>query len=247
MINLSVKVIPLEFDMLTIRRANDRGHANHGWLDSHHTFSFAGYYDPQQMGVANLRVINDDRVAPGGGFATHGHQDMEIVSYVLDGALEHKDSMGHGSVIRPGDVQRMSAGTGVTHSEYNASDSEEVRFLQIWLKPNRLGIEPGYAQQHFPLEARRGRLVLLVSPDGRDGSVAAQQDALLYGTLLGQGEAVELALAAGRRAYVHIARGEAQVNGEAVAGGDGVRLEAVESVRLEGRGEPAELLLFDLP
>ena len=169
--------------MLAMRKADDRGHASHGWLDSYHTFSFGGYYDPQHMGVSNLRVINDDTIAPGGGFAEHGHKDMEIISYVLDGALEHKDSMGNGSVIRPGDVQRMSAGTGVTHSEYNHSATEPVHFLQIWLQPNALAVEPSYDQEHFPIHNRRGRWVLLVSPDGRDGSIATHQDALMFGTL----------------------------------------------------------------
>ena len=177
--------------MLAMRKADDRGHANHGWLDSYHTFSFGAYYDPQHMGISNLRVINDDTVAPGGGFAEHGHTDMEIISYVLDGALEHKDSMGNGSVIRPGDVQRMSAGTGVTHSEYNHSASEPVHFLQIWLQPNAHGVEPSYDQNHFPIEDRRGRWVLLVSPDGRDGSIATHQDALLFGTLLASGESLD--------------------------------------------------------
>ena len=176
--------------MLTLRRAEDRGHANHGWLESYHTFSFGSYYDPNHLGFSNLRVINDDTVAPDQGFATHGHSDMEIISYVLEGALEHKDSMGNGSVIRPGDVQRMSAGTGVTHSEFNHSSSESVHFLQIWLQPNQLGIAPEYDQKHFPVEERVNRLVLLVSPDGHDGSIASYQDALVYGTLLGPGNSI---------------------------------------------------------
>jgi len=232
--------------MTTLRPSTARGHANHGWLDSYHTFSFANYYDPAHMGVSNLRVINDDTVMPGQGFGTHGHQDMEIVSYVLDGALEHKDSMGNGSVIRPGDLQRMSAGTGVRHSEYNPSPTEPVHFLQIWLVPNRTGVQPGYEQKHFPLEDRRGRLVLLVSPDGRDGSLSAHQDGLLYGTLLEAGETVEHPLAAGRRAYVHVARGSIAVNGTPLGSGDGATLESVDHVRLEGLGH-AEVLLFDLP
>ncbi|MCD6707965.1 MAG: pirin family protein [Thiobacillus sp.] len=232
--------------MTTLRPSNARGHANHGWLDSYHTFSFANYYDPEHMGVSNLRVINDDAVMPGQGFGTHGHQDMEIVSYVLDGALEHKDSMGNGSVIRPGDIQRMSAGTGVRHSEYNPSPTEPVHFLQIWLVPNRTGVQPGYEQKHFPLADRRGRLVLLVSPDGRDGSLIAHQDGLLYGTLLEAGESVEHPLAAGRRAYVHVARGQVAVNGTPLGGGDGATLEDVDHVHLEGLGH-AEVLLFDLP
>ncbi|MFP5418211.1 MAG: pirin family protein [Gammaproteobacteria bacterium] len=232
--------------MTTFRPATERGHANHGWLDSYHTFSFANYYDPAHMGVSNLRVINDDTVMPGEGFGAHGHQDMEIVSYVLDGALEHKDSMGNGSVIRPGDIQRMSAGTGVRHSEYNPSATEPVHFLQIWLVPNRAGVAPGYEQKHFPLEDRRGRLVLLVSPDGRDGSLAAHQDGLLYGTLLEAGESVEHPLASGRRAYVHVARGQVAVNGTPLGSGDGATLDDVDHVHLEGLGH-AEVLLFDLP
>ena len=232
--------------MTTLRPSNARGHANHGWLDSYHTFSFANYYDPEHMGVSNLRVINDDTVMPGQGFGTHGHQDMEIVSYVLDGALEHKDSLGTGSVIRPGDIQRMSAGTGVRHSEYNPSPTEPVHFLQIWLLPNRAGVQPGYEQKHFPLEDRRGRPVLLVSPDGRDGSLSAPQDGLLYGTLLEAGETVEHPLAAGRRAYVHVARGQVAVNGTPLGSGDGAALDDVDHVHLEGLGH-AEVLLFDLP
>ncbi len=232
--------------MTTLRPSNARGHANHGWLDSYHTFSFANYYDPEHMGVSNLRVINDDTVMPGQGFGTHGHQDMEIVSYVLDGALEHKDSMGKGSVIRPGDIQRMSAGTGVRHSEYNPSPTEPVHFLQIWLVPNRTGVQPGYEQEHFPLADRRGRLVLLVSPDGRDGSLSAHQDGLLYGTLLEAGESVEHLLAASRRAYVHVARGQVAVNGTPLGSGDGATLDDVDQVHLEGLGH-AEVLLFDLP
>jgi redox-sensitive bicupin YhaK (pirin superfamily) len=232
--------------MTIIRPANERGHAYRGWLDSYHTFSFANYYDPAHLGVSNLRVINDDTVMPGQGFGTHGHQDMEIVSYVLDGALEHQDSLGNGSVIRPGDIQRMSAGTGVRHSEYNPSPTEPVHFLQIWLLPNRTGVQPGYAQKHFPLAERRGRLVLLVSPDGRDGSLDAHQDALLYGTLLAAGETVAHPLAGGRRAYVHVARGEVAVNGTPLGSGDGAALEHVDAVRLKGIGH-AEVLPFDLP
>ena len=232
--------------MTVIRPAKERGHANHGWLDSYHTFSFANYFDPAHMGVSKLRVINDDTVMPGQGFGTHGHQDMEIVSYVLDGALEHKDSMGNGSVIRPGDIQRMSAGTGVRHSEYNPSQTQPVHFLQIWLVPNRAGVEPGYDQKHFPLENRRGRLVLLVSPDGRGGSLSAHQDGLLYSALLEAGEAVEHPLAAGRRAYVHVARGHVAVNRTPLGSGDGATLADVDHVHLEGLGN-AEVLLFDLP
>ncbi|MEZ5585085.1 MAG: pirin family protein [Candidatus Competibacteraceae bacterium] len=232
--------------MLQIRQAYDRGHAQFGWLDSYHTFSFGGYYDPQHMGVSNLRVINDDTVAPGGGFATHGHRDMEIVSYVLEGALEHKDSMGNGSVIRPGDVQRMSAGTGVMHSEFNHSKENPVHFLQIWLQPNKLGVEPGYAERHFAEEERHGRLALLISPDGRDGSLQAHQDGFLYGTLLEKGEEVKLEVAPGRKGYVHVARGNVAVNGQPLAGGDGAQIADAHRIHLEGLGR-AEVLLFDLP
>ncbi len=232
--------------MLTIRPANERGHLDHGWLHSHHSFSFGGYYDPRHMGISNLRVINDDRVAPGRGFGTHGHKDMEIISYVLDGALEHKDSMGNGSVIRPGDVQRMSAGTGVAHSEYNHSASEPVHFLQIWLEPNKLGVEPAYDQQHFPAETRRNRLTLMVSPDGREGSIATHQDALIYGGLLGPSDRREHHLAPGRKGYLHVARGNVAVNDIILRDGDGLALEREETIRLEC-AETAEILLFDLP
>jgi hypothetical protein len=232
--------------MLAIRKADDRGHANHGWLDSYHTFSFGGYYDPRHMGVSNLRVINDDTVAPGGGFATHGHNDMEIISYVLEGALEHKDSMGNGSVIRPGDVQRMSAGTGVTHSEYNHSDSEPVHFLQIWLQPNALGVEPGYDQRHFPVAHRRGRWVLLVSPDGRDGSIVTHQDALMFSTLLAPGETLAYRFDADRQGYLHLARGKLRVGNVILNQGDGLTVQKQEMLELEGI-EDAEVMLFDLP
>jgi redox-sensitive bicupin YhaK (pirin superfamily) len=232
--------------MFAIRHASERGHADHGWLDSYHTFSFASYYYPKHMGFSNLRVINDDTVAPGGGFATHGHTDMEIISYVLEGALEHTDSMGNGSVIRPGDVQRMSAGTGVRHSEYNHSPVEPVHFLQIWLEPNKLSVEPEYDQQHFPAAQRRGRLVLFVSPDGRFGSIATHQDALLYGTLLEAGDVLEHSLETGRRAYIHVARGQISVNGQTLNQGDGLAIEDPPVLRFEGV-EAAEVLLFDLP
>lgn len=231
--------------MLTVRKANDRGHANHGWLDSHHTFSFGSYFDPKHMGISNLRVINDDTVSPGGGFGTHGHRDMEIVSYVLDGTLEHKDSMGNGSVIRPGDVQRMSAGTGVRHSEYNHSLEDAVHFLQIWLEPNKTGVEPSYDQRHFPLTDRHGKLVLLVSPDGRDNSIATHQDAYMYGTILEAEDSITHQLKPGRRAYVHLARGTAKVNGQMLTTGDGLTVTDEEQLTFEGI-ESAEILLFDL-
>jgi len=232
--------------MLRLRRAQDRGHANHGWLDSYHSFSFADYQDPAHMGFSNLRVINEDRVAPGAGFPTHGHRDMEIVTYVLDGELEHKDSLGNGSVMRYGDVQRMSAGTGVRHSEFNPSANQPLHLLQIWLQPNRLGVEPGYDQRYFDPEERRGRLVLLISPDGRDGSIAAHQDALLFGALLDDQQRVSHRLAPDRKAYVHLARGRALVNGERLEQGDAVAIGDTPEVSIEAV-DRAEALLFDLP
>ena len=232
--------------MISVRPATERGHFDHGWLDTWHSFSFSDYYDPAHMGYSALRVINEDRVAPGGGFATHGHKDMEIMTYILSGALEHKDSMGNGSVIRPGDVQRMSAGTGVRHSEYNPSPDQPVHLLQIWLLPNRLGVAPGYAQRHFPEETRRGRLCLLMSPDGRNGSIDSHQDALVYSTLLEDGEVVGLDLERGRRAYVQVARGGVRVNGQDLAAGDGARIQDEARVEIAGLGS-AEVLVFDLP
>jgi redox-sensitive bicupin YhaK (pirin superfamily) len=231
--------------MIALRKATDRGHANHGWLDSHHTFSFADYYDPAEMGWGSLRVINEDRVAPGMGFGTHPHRDMEIISYVLDGALEHRDSMGTGSVIRPGDVQRMSAGTGVTHSEYNHSREQPVHFLQIWIQPKYRGIKPGYEQKHFAAEEKRGRLRLVASPDGADGSVTIHQDARLYATLLDGAENATLPVAEGHRVYVHVVRGTVAVNGQRLSTGDGAKLQDVSSVTLDG-AEAAEVLVFDL-
>jgi len=232
--------------MQTLRPAQDRGHANHGWLDSHHSFSFGSYYDPQQLGFSNLRVINEDSVAPATGFDSHGHNDMEIISYVLEGALEHKDSMGNGSIIVPGDVQRMSAGTGVTHSEFNHSKSEPVHFLQIWLEPNQMGVEPGYAQKHFPKDSRQGKLALLVSPDGRDGSINSYQDAFLYGALLNDGETVTHLLEKDRKAYVHIARGQADIDGCKLKSGDGLKIQLQDSLTISSENF-AEILLFDLP
>jgi redox-sensitive bicupin YhaK (pirin superfamily) len=232
--------------MIAIRPAAERGHFDHGWLDTWHSFSFAEYYDPAYMGYANLRVINEDRVAPGRGFPTHGHADMEIITYILSGALEHKDSMGNGSIILPGDVQRMSAGTGVRHSEYNVSRDEPVHLLQIWLLPNRSGVAPGYAQRHFTVGTRRGRLCLLMSPDGRDGSIDSHQDALVYAALLEAGEVVALDLEPGRWGYVQVARGGVGINGRDLTAGDGARIQDETRVEIAGLGS-AEVLVFDLP
>ena len=231
--------------MLTIRRADARGHADHGWLDSHHTFSFADYYDPRFMGFRGLRVINEDRVTPAMGFGTHGHRDMEIVSYVLDGALEHKDSMGTGSVIRPGDVQRMSAGSGVRHSEYNASKSELVHFLQIWIEPAKKGITPSYEQKTFTAADKRGKLRLVASPDASEGSITLHADARIYASVLGKGERVTHEVPAGRGAWVQLTRGEVKVNGEALSAGDGASTNDAGALTIEA-GEESELLLFDL-
>jgi quercetin 2,3-dioxygenase len=231
--------------MMTIRPADQRGHADHGWLNSHHTFSFADYHDPAQMGFRQLRVINEDRVQPGRGFGTHPHRDMEIISYVLEGGLQHKDSMGTGSIIRPGDVQRMSAGTGVTHSEYNASRSDLVHFLQIWLLPAQRGIRPGYEQKVFPREEKDGRLRLVASPDGADGSVTIHTDARLFAGLFEVGQSAELALAPGRHAWVHVARGKVRVNGAELSAGDGAALSNEEKVKVEGVAG-GEVLVFDL-
>ena len=232
---------------MEIRRSNERGLAEHGWLKSFHTFSFADYYDPNHMGFGPLRVINEDRVQPGQGFGTHGHRDMEIISYVLEGGLAHKDSMGNGSVIRPGDVQRMSAGTGVRHSEFNASDKDLVHFLQIWIEPNQRNVAPSYEEKRFDDASKRGKLRLIASPDGREGSVTIHQDASLYATVLDGDDAVDFQPAAGRLVYVHVVRGEATVNGQALAAGDAMKLSGNENrVRLE-KGRGAEVLVFDLP
>ena len=231
--------------MITPRPAQERGHANHGWLDSYHTFSFADYYDPQQMGVSHLRAINDDTVAPSAGFGTHGHADMEIISYVLSGALQHKDSMGNGSIIRPGEVQRMRAGSGVTHSEFNASNEDEVNFLQIWIQPNVSGIQPGYEQKDFSTELS-GQLRLVASPDGRDGSLLIHQDAFMYAARLDNNETLKHPLASGRTAYVHVARGELQLNGMRMHGGDGASIKDEQTITLNADPK-AEILLFDLP
>ena len=231
---------------IRVRRASERGHGDHGWLDTWHTFSFSDYYDPRFMGFRVLRVINEDTVAPGRGFPTHGHRDMEIISYVLEGALEHRDSLGTGSVIRPGDVQRMSAGTGVRHSEFNASPSEPVHFLQIWLEPVAAGIEPGYEQTTFTDADKRGRLRLVASPDGAEGSVTIHQDARVYATRLEPGEEVEHKLAPGRHAWVQVARGALSVGGQRLAHGDGAAITGETLVKLTGE-QSAEALVFDLP
>jgi len=233
--------------MLDIRKAGDRGFADHGWLRSFHSFSFADYHDPEHVGFGPLRVINEDRVAPGRGFGRHGHRDMEIISYVLEGALEHKDSIGTGSVIRPGDVQRMSAGTGVMHSEFNASATEPVHFLQIWIEPAVRGISPGYEEKRFEPREKRGRLRLIASRDGRDASVTIHQDASVYAGLFDGDERAEHRIEAGRRrAYVHVVRGQATVNGRALDAGDAAKLSDIEKVTIEN-GRDAEILLFDLP
>jgi quercetin 2,3-dioxygenase len=231
--------------MMTIRKASERGHADHGWLDSHHTFSFASYYDEEHMGFRGLRVINDDRVAPGQGFGSHPHRDMEIISYVLEGALAHKDSMGTGAVIRPGDVQRMSAGTGVLHSEYNASQDEAVHFLQIWLIPAKQSVKPSYEQKTFTDAEKRGALKLVASPDGKDGSVTINSDARVYAGIFGGGQKAELGLGQGRGAWVHVARGKVRVNGRELGEGDGVAVEGEGVVRFEGVDE-GEVIAFDL-
>ncbi|WP_144110464.1 pirin family protein [Paraburkholderia sp. BCC1886] len=231
--------------MLEIRRSAERGHANHGWLDSFHSFSFADYRDPEHVHFGPLRVINEDRVAGGQGFGTHGHRDMEIVTYVLDGALAHRDSMGNGSTIRHGDVQRMSAGTGVQHSEFNASQDETVHLLQIWVLPKRAGDAPGYEEKRFDATEKRGRLRVVASPDGRDGSVTIHSDASIYAALIDGAETAEFAVPPGRLAYVHVARGSLTVNGEALQAGDAAKLSDTATVTLS-HGEDAEVLLFDL-
>jgi quercetin 2,3-dioxygenase len=232
--------------MLEIRRSADRGRADHGWLKSFHTFSFADYYDPEWMGYGPLRVINDDRVAPGEGFGKHGHRDMEILTYILAGALEHRDSMGNGSVIRPGDVQRMSAGTGVTHSEFNPSATEEVHFLQIWLLPDALRVAPGYEQKHFTAADKRGRLRLIAAPDGEDGAVVIHQQARVFAGLLDGTEQAEFRVPPGRRAWLQVARGALSVDDARLSAGDGARTPGPAQFTLHG-GTDAEVLVFDLP
>ena len=231
--------------MLTLRKASDRGAANHGWLKSFHTFSFANYRNLDEQGFSDLLVINDDRVAAGKGFGQHPHRDMEIFSYVLDGALEHKDTLGTGSVIRPGDVQLMSAGSGVAHSEYNHSHNEPVHFLQIWIVPDVGGAKPRYQQEHFTTQKKRGRLQLIISPDGADGSLHVRQDARVYAALIDGKENATLELAADRYAYVHVARGSVELNGMALQEGDGVRVRKEQLLTLSD-GRDAEVLVFDL-
>lgn len=232
--------------MIVLRSAAQRGQTRLGWLDSRHTFSFADYHDPAQMGWGPLRVINDDRVAPGAGFPTHGHRDMEILTWVLEGALEHKDSLGTGSVIRPGDIQRMSAGRGIRHSEFNASTSEPVHFLQIWIETATRGIEPGYAQTAIPEERLAGKLALIASADGREGSIDLHQDVRVYAARLSPGQQVELSLPAGRRAYLHLARGALSLNGLSLQDGDGAKIADERDLKISAQAD-SELLLFDLP
>ena len=231
--------------MLTLRRANERGHFNFGWLDTFHTFSFADYHDPRFMGFRSLRVINEDRVHPGGSFPTHAHRDMEIITYVLEGGLEHQDSMGNGSIIRPGDAQRMSAGTGVAHSEANPSADESVHLLQVWIMPNARGIKPGYEQKTFADEEKRGRLRVIASSDGREGSVTIHQDASLYVSLLAPGEAVTHELAPGRHAWAQVARGAVEINGQSLEQSDGASISDENSLTITAR-QDSEILLFDL-
>jgi hypothetical protein len=231
--------------MIAVRRSHERGHAQHGWLDTYHTFSFAGYHDPRYTGFRALRVINEDRVEPGTGFGTHSHRDMEILTYVLEGSLAHKDSMGNGSVIRPGDVQRMTAGTGVSHSEYNHSQVDPVHLLQIWILPERKGLEPGYEQRSFPGGQRQGRLRLIAARDGRDGAVTIHQDVQVYSGLLSAGDELTHRLGPGRHAWVQVARGAVRVNGHLLKAGDGAAVSDEGELRLTA-DHASELLLFDL-
>ncbi len=231
--------------MISLRKSHERGHANHGWLDSFHTFSFADYYDPREMGFGSLRVINEDRVAPKGGFPTHPHRDMEIVTYILEGELAHQDSMGNGSVIRVGDVQRMSAGTGIRHSEFNAAEHMPVHLLQIWIEPDKAGLTPSYEQKHFPLAEKQDRFRLIASRDGREGSVTIHQDAAIYAALLSAGQTLTYELDPVRRAYLHVARGRLNLNGYPLEAGDGAKVNGPETLTLWAV-EAAEILLFDL-
>ncbi|MGB3493447.1 MAG: pirin family protein [Elainellaceae cyanobacterium] len=232
--------------MMTLRPANERGAANFGWLDSRHTFSFGNYYDPSHMGFSTLRVINEDKVLPSQGFSTHGHRDMEIVTYVLEGSLEHKDSIGNGSIIRPGDVQRMSAGTGILHSEYNASETDPVHLLQIWILPDTKGLEPSYEQVHISQEERRGNLRLIGSRDGREGSVTIHQDVSLYAASLGVGDEVQYDVAAGRSLWLQVAKGAVTLNGEALTAGDGMAIAESAHFTLVGQSDDVDILMFDL-
>ena len=231
--------------MITLRRSTDRGYADHGWLKSFHTFSFADFHDPAQMGFGNLRVINEDRIAPGTGFGTHGHRDMEIVSYVLEGALAHQDSMGNGEAIRPGEVQRMTAGSGVRHSEFNHAQDAPAHFLQIWILPNAANLTPGYEQKAFSEADKRGQLRLVAAPDGRDGAVTLHADALIRAGLFDGEESAELALDPARRTWVHLARGSLTVNGQVLQAGDAMGLVGLTQLSL-GQGQGAEVLVFDL-
>ena len=233
--------------MMSVRHAESRGVTNLGWLESRHTFSFGHYYDPDHMGFGPLRVINDDRVRPGAGFDTHGHRDMEIISYVLDGAIEHKDSMGTGSVIRPGEVQVMSAGTGIRHSEFNSSQTEPVHFLQIWLLPDRQGLPPRYEQKSFSASDQRGKLRLVGSPSGRDGSIVIHQDAQIYDALLNKGDVVTRELQARRKSWIQVISGGIEVNGRAAGTGDGVAAHDEAQLNITSRADNSEFLLFDLP
>lgn len=231
--------------MITLRKANERGHADHGWLNSYFTFSFNTYYDKNHMGFRSLRVINDDIVQPGKGFGTHPHKDMEIITYVLDGALEHKDNMGNGSVIRPGDVQRMSAGSGITHSEFNPSETEPVHLLQIWIKPKEKGISPGYEQASFNRQQKLGKLLLIASPDGRDGSVTIHQDANIYATVLENNMSLTISISMGRHLWIHVARGDARLGDQLLSAGDGLKITEEPEILLKGVND-AEILIFDL-
>ncbi|MBD2159689.1 pirin family protein [Limnothrix sp. FACHB-1083] len=242
----ATSIAPTAAGNITIRRSGDRGHANHGWLDSYHSFSFSSYYDPNHMGFRTLRVINEDVIAPKQGFGTHGHRDMEIVTYVLSGLLEHRDSIGNGSLIRPGDVQRMSAGTGILHSEFNASDSEPLHLLQIWILPDRNNLQPGYEQVFFAPEDKQGRLRVVASPDGRDGSVTIHQDALIFASSLAAGDRVVHQFASPERGgWLQVARGAIALNGVTLEAGDAAAITALEQVEITA-SENAELLLFDL-
>ena len=236
---------PVSAPVIRLRRSGERGHFDHGWLDTRHTFSFGDYHDPAHMGFRSLRVLNEDRVRPAAGFPTHSHRDMEIVTWVLDGALEHRDSLGNGSVIRPGEAQRLSAGTGITHSEFNHSKSEPLHFLQIWIVPAERSLPPGYEQKSFPESERRGRLRCIGSPDGKDGSVTVRQDASIFAALLSPGDSVSHLLGTDRHAWVHVARGEVELDGHVLESGDAAALSAQSRLEIATRAA-SEVLLFDL-